>query len=116
MKEDKVINKESRRITSTYTLDNGYRVKLSTSHNGNYKVIRSIVSECLYRQELNYAMETHRMFSDYNQQVTSEPVARYSFDKLEAVHAKALEMAAADISALISSGEAGERECQREVA
>ena len=110
MKEDKVINKESRRITSTYTLDNGYRVKLSTSHSGNYKVIRSLLSECLYRQELNYAMETHAMFRDYNQQVTSEPVARYSFDKLEAVHAKALEMAAADISALISSGEAGERD------
>jgi ethanolamine ammonia-lyase large subunit len=56
------------------------------------------------------------MFSDYNQIVTSEPVARYSFDKLETQHAKALELASADIVALIASGEAGERECQKEVA
>mgnify|MGYP003334696938 CR=1 FL=1 len=116
MKEDKVINKESRRITSTYTLDNGYRVKLSTSHNGNYKVIRSIVSECLYRQELNYAMETHRVFSDFSEIVTSEKVARYSFDKLEEVHALALALSADTIAGLLNSGKAGERECQREVA
>lgn len=116
VKQEKVINQEGRKIVTTYTLDNNYRVKLSTYHYGNSKAIRSILSECITGTSGIFTMETFMMYRDHNELVISEPVARYSFKLLEDQHARALEAAAAAISSLLAQGEAGERECQQREA
>lgn len=114
MKQDKVIN--GRRITTTYTLENNYRVKVTTAHYGVSKSIRTTVSECIYRQELNYAMETHRVFADYSAHLLTESVARYSFKALEDQHARGLEVASPIVKELLEAGKNNARECQMEVA
>lgn len=115
MKEEKVIDQERRKIVSTYTLENNYRVKVSTY--GDRKVIRSILSECIVGKSGIFTMETHMMFRDLNELIISEPVARYSFKLLEDQHARAVEMSAQNIALLLAQGVEGERECQgREVA
>ena len=114
MKEETV--KNGRRITTSYSLENGYRVKVSTAHSATYKAIRTTVSECIYRQELNYAMETHRMYSDFMEGILSERVARYSDKALQDQHAKGVALAATIVSELLAQADKGERECQREVA
>lgn len=117
MKEEKVIDQERRKIVSTYTLENNYRVKVSTYHYGDRKAIRSILSECIVGSSGIFTMETHMMFRDLNELVISEPVARYSFKLLEDQHARAVEMSAQNIALLLTQGAEGERECQgREVA
>lgn len=116
MKENKVINQESRKITTTYTLDNGYRVKVSSYHFSNSKVIRSILSECITRESGIFTMETHALYQDLNEIIFSEPVARYSFKALEDQHARAVEYVAQTVALLLSAGEAGDRDCQKREA
>lgn len=117
MKEDKVINKESRKITTSYTLENGYRVKVSTYHVSQAKAIRSILSECIARQSGIFTMETSMMFQDLSERVLSEPASRYSFNALEDQHERAIKQVAQTVALLLAQGEAGERECQiRELA
>lgn len=116
MKENTVVNKESRRITTTYTLENNYRVKVSTYHYGSSKVIRSTVSECIASQSGIFTMETSMIFQDYNRVVMSESTPRYSFAALEKQHAQALTLAAPDVAALLAAGEANARECQNRAA
>ena len=117
MKQDKVINEQGRKITSTYTLDNNYRVKLSTYHSSTSKVIYSILSECITGTSGVFTMETFMMYRDYNARVISEPVSRYSFKTLQDQHERAIEQAAQQIAYLLAEGEAGARECQtREAA
>jgi hypothetical protein len=112
MKEDKVTDQAGRKIVTTYTLENNYRVKLSTYHYGSSKAIRSTLSECITGTSGMFTMETFMMFRDHNELVISEPVSRYSFKLLEDQHGRALEAAAAAISSLLAQGEAGARECQ----
>ena len=112
MKQDKVINEQGRKIVSTYTLENNYRVKLSTYHSSTSKVIYSILSECITGTSGIFTMETFMMYRDYNARVLSEPVARYSFKALEDQHKRAIEQAAQQIAYLLAEGEAGARECQ----
>lgn len=116
MKENTTTNKESRKITTTYTLDNNYRVKVSTYHYGNSKVIRSTVSECIASQSGIFTMETSSLFEDYHQIILSESAPRYSFAALEKQHANALTLAAPDVVALLDAGKANARECQNRVA
>ena len=116
MKQEKVINQEGRKIVTTYTLDNNYRVKLYTYHSANHKAIRTTLSECITGTSGIFTMETFMMYRDHNELVISEPVARYSFKLLEDQHTRALEAAAAAISSLLAQGEAGERECQQREA
>ena len=116
MKQDKVINEQGRKITSTYTLDNNYRVKLSTYHSSTSKVIYSILSECITGTSGIFTMETFMMYRDYNARVISEPVSRYSFKALQDQHERAIEQAAQQIAYLLAEGEAGERECQEREA
>jgi hypothetical protein len=116
VKQEKIINQEGRKITTTYTLENNYRVKLSTYHSANYKAIRTTLSECITGTSGIFTTETFMMFQDYNKQVISEPAARYSFKLLEDQHARAIELAAQEIALLLAQGEAGERECQQRQA
>lgn len=116
VKENKVIDQERRKIVTTYTLENNYRVKLSTYHYGNSKAIRSILSECITGTSGIFTMERFTMYRDFNEIVMSEPVARYSFKLLEDQHARAHQIAASAISRLLEAGEAGERECQKDEA
>lgn len=116
VEENKVIDQERRKIVTTYTLENNYRVKLSTYHYGNSKAIRSILSECITGTSGIFTMERFTMYRDLNELVISEPVARYSFKLLEDQHARALEYVANTISLLLAAGEAGERECQKDEA
>ena len=117
MKQNKIVDQQGRKIVSTYTLDNNYRVRLSTYHYGNSKAIRSILSECIAGQSGIFTMETFVMFRDLNELVLSEPVSRYAFKLLEDQHARAIELSAQKIALLLAQGEAEERECQtREVA
>ena len=117
MKQDKIVNEQGRKITSTYTLDNNYRVKLSTYHSSTSKVIYSILSECITGTSGVFIMETFMMYRDYNARVISEPVSRYSFKTLQDQHERAIEQAAQQIAYLLAEGEAGARECQtREAA
>lgn len=112
MKQDKVINEQGRKIVSTYTLENNYRVKLSTYHSSTSKVIHTILSECITGTSGIFTMETFMMYRDYNARVISEPVARYSFKALQDQHERAIEQAAQQIAYLLAEGEAGARECQ----
>ena len=117
MKQDKIVNEQGRKITSTYTLENNYRVKVSTYHSSTSKVIYSILSECITGTSGIFTMETFVMYRDLNERVLSQPVARYSFKVLQDQHEKAIEQAAQKIAYLLAQGEAGERECQtREAA
>ena len=116
MKQEKVINQEGRKIVTTYTLDNNYRVKLYTYHSANHKAIRTTLSECITGTSGIFTMETFMMFQDYNKLVISEPAARYSFKLLEDQHARAIELAAQEAALLLAQGEAGERECQQREA
>lgn len=116
MKENKVINAEGRKITTTYTLENNYRVKVSTYHFGSSKVIRSILSECITRESGIFTMETHALYRDLNELVISEPVSRYAFKLLEDQHARALELVAQKVAVLLAEGAEGARECQKESA
>lgn len=115
MKQEKTIREKDRKIVTTYTLDNGYRVRVATYHHANAKVIRSTISECIARQEATYSMETHRMFSDYNALLISESVARYAFKLLEDQHARAIELGAQITADLLAQGQENARECQLEV-
>lgn len=112
MKQEKTINEQGRKIVSTYTLENNYRVKLSTYHSSTSKVIYSILSECIAGTSGIFTMETFMMYRDYNARVISEPVARYSFKVLQDQHERAIEQAAQQIAYLLAEGEAGARECQ----
>ena len=112
MKENKTIDQQGRKIVSSYTLENKYRVKVSTYHYANRKAIRSFLSECITGESGMFTMEFHRMFLDLNEVVISEPVSRYSFKLLEDQHARAIELAAQKIALLLAQGEAGARECQ----
>lgn len=112
VKENQIVNTESRKIVNTYTLENGYRVKVATYHYANSKVIRSTISECIARQEATYSMETHRMFADFNEILITERVPRYSLKLLQDQHAKALEIAAPIVEQLLQAGLENARECQ----
>ncbi len=112
MKQDKIVNEQGRKITSTYTLENNYRVKVSTYHSSTSKVIYSILSECITGTSGIFTMETFMMYRDYNARVLSEPVARYSFKALQDQHERAIEQAAQQIAYLLAEGEVGARECQ----
>lgn len=116
MKQDKVINEQGRKITTTYTLENNYRVKVSTYHSSTSKVIYSILSECITGTSGIFTMETFVMYRDLNERVISEPVSRYSFKLLQDQHKRAIEQAAQKIALLLAQGEANERECQRDQA
>ena len=112
MKQDKVINEQGRKIVTTYTLENNYRVKVSTYHSSTSKVIYSILSECITGTSGIFTMETFMMYRDLNERVLSEPVARYSFKVLQDQHERAIEQAAQKVALLLAEGEAGARECQ----
>lgn len=116
MKQETINNHASRKITTTYTLDNNYRVKVYTYHSKESKSLRSIVSECIARIEENYSMETHMMFRDFNERIISEHLPRYSLKALEDQHAKAIEQAAQTVALLLAEGENGQRECQKVAA
>jgi len=112
MKQDKVINEQGRKIVTTYTLENNYRVKVSTYHSSTSKVIHTILSECITGTSGIFTMETFMMYRDLNERVLSEPVARYSFKALQDQHERAIEQAAQQIAYLLAEGEVGARECQ----
>ena len=116
MKEEKTTDKAGRKIVTTYTLDNNYRVKLYTYHSANYKAIRTTLSECIAGKSGIFTMETFMMFRDLNEGIISEPAARYSFNLLENQHARAIELAAQKVALLLAQGVAGERECQKREA
>jgi hypothetical protein len=116
VKEEKTINAAGRKIVTTYTLDNGYRVRVATYHYSNSKSIRTMISECIARFERGYTMETHRVFSDYSANLLSESVSRYSFKVLEDQHARGLEVAAPIVAELLAAGKENARECQKEAA
>ncbi len=112
MKQDKVINEQGRKIVSTYTLENNYRVKVSTYHSPTSKVIYSILSECITGTSGIFTMETFVMYRDLNERVLSEPVSRYSFKALQDQHERAIEQEAQKIAYLLAQGKASERVCQ----
>ena len=116
MKQEKIVSAENRKIVSTYTLENNYRVKVSTYHSSSSKVIYSILSECITGTSGMFTMETFVMYRDLNERVISEPVARYSFKVLMDQHERAVNQAAQKIALLLAEGEAGERECQEREA
>lgn len=112
MKQEKIIREQDRKIVSTYTLENNYRVKLSTYHSSTSKVIHTILSECITGTSGMFTMETFVMYRDLNERVISEPVARYSFKALQDQHERAITQTAQQVAYLLAQGEAGERECQ----
>ena len=112
MKQEKTVSAENRKIVTTYTLENNYRVKVSTYHSSSSKVIYSILSECITGTSGIFTMETFMMYRDFNERVLSEPVARYSFKVLMDQHERAINQAAQKIALLLAEGEANERECQ----
>lgn len=112
MKQDKIINEQGRKIVSTYTLENNYRVKLSTYHSSTSKVIHTILSECIAGTSGIFTMETFVMYRDLNERVLSEPVSRYSFKALQDQHERAIEQEAQKIAYLLAQGKASERVCQ----
>ena len=114
--KNKVLDQEGRKIVTTYTLENNYRVKLSTYHSANYKAIRTTLSECITGASGVFTTETFMMFRDYNKLVISEPTARYSFKLLQDQHERAIVLAAEEAVLLLAQGEAGERECQKDQA
>jgi len=86
------VNTKSRRITTTYT-EGTYRVKVSTTHSKNYKIYRTIVSECIVEINETYTMERFTMFQDFNQSIQSIPAPRYNAQKLQEAHESGVKIA-----------------------
>ena len=112
MIHNQIISNERRRITDTYTLENNYRIKISTYHDKVKKTYWSVISECVIRESgAGVYFERHRMHADLNKLIATASALRYSSKDLHAAHAAALELGAGlrdqylEINADITAGE-----------
>lgn len=91
MIHNQIISNERRRITDTYTLENNYRIKISTYHDKVKKIYWSVISECVVRESGGGVyFERHRMHADLNKLLATASGVRYSSKDLHATHATAL--------------------------
>lgn len=107
-KPDKVGDATRRRITESYTLENNYRVKISTWHDKARKAYLTNVSECQIQPRDGYTMEFHAMYSDFNQTVIGERTSRYSWCDMERAHNIAAESVEDLVRELIAKGKTRE--------
>ena len=104
-KADKQGNATRRKIVESYTLDNNYRVKITTWHDKTRKAYLTTVSECMIgTREGGWVWESHTVFHDFNQLVASESVSRYSWANMERVHNIAADMAEELVRDLMAKG------------
>lgn len=95
MIHNQIINGERRRITDTYTLENNYRIKISTYHDKSKKIYWSVISECVVRESgAGVYFERHRLHVDLNKLLATAPALRYNYKDLHAAHAAALQLGA----------------------
>jgi hypothetical protein len=92
MQHNQTISNERRRITDTYTLENNYRIKISTYHDRIKKVYWSTISECIVHDSGTPGIyfERHRMHADLNKLLITAPGIRYNSKDLHAAHNTAL--------------------------
>jgi hypothetical protein len=91
MEHKQIISNERRRITDTYTLENNYRIKISSYHDRAKKIYWSVISECVIRESgAGVYFERHRMHADLNKLLATAPALRYSSKDLHTAHAHAL--------------------------
>jgi len=93
MIHNQIISNERRRITDTYTLENNYRIKISTYHDKVKKNYWSVISECVVRESgAGVYFERHRIHADLNKLLATAPGLRYSSKDLHTAHATALDL------------------------
>jgi hypothetical protein len=93
MIHNQITSKERRRITDTYTLENNYRIKISTYHDKVKKIYWSVISECVIRESGGGVyFERHRLHADLNKLLATAPALRYSPKDLQSVHSHALDL------------------------
>jgi hypothetical protein len=93
MIHNQTISNERRRITDTYTLENNYRIKISTYHDRAKKIYWSVISECVVSESgAGVYFERHRLHADLNKLLTSAPALRYNPKDLQNVHSHALDL------------------------
>jgi hypothetical protein len=94
MQHNQIVSNERRRITDTYTLENNYRIKISTYHDRIKKVYWSTISECIVHASdtPGFYFERHRIHADLNKLLVTAPGLRYSFKDLHAAHNTALNL------------------------
>lgn len=99
-----VLESESSRKTVAYwTREDGYRVKIVTSHDKQIKAYRTTLSECVAENRDGYTMEYHRVFANLYKTLNLEPVTRFNFVKLQAIHAEIVAAMVGDVESLLSS-------------
>lgn len=102
MEHNQIINATNRKVTDTYTLPNGYRVKVVTSHNKDYKSYRSLISECVTTSDNGYTWERHVIWADLMQLIATVPAVRYNYERLKESHQKALALAGDLVNELLN--------------
>jgi hypothetical protein len=93
----------SRKSINTYTREDGYRIKVVTSHDKQRKAYRTTISACVAEKREGYTMERHTIFTDLYRTLNVEPAARFNFTKLQAIHTEIVEAMIEDVKTLLSS-------------
>jgi hypothetical protein len=107
-KPDKHGDATRRKIVESYTLENNYRVKITTWHDKARKAYLTAVSECEIETREGWTWERHTIYADFYKLVASEKVARYSWPNMERAHNIAADMAADLVRELVAKGAARE--------
>lgn len=95
------INYPTRKAVDTYDLENGRRVKVSTSHYKGSKAIVTTVSECRVSYSGSFIMEHWQQGADTMVRINVIPCSRYSDKTLEQAHVAGVLAAAELVSQLI---------------
>lgn len=104
-KHDKVGNSITRKISETWTLESGYRVKVYTYHDKSKKAYWAIIKECQVEESGTSGLyfERHALHSDLNRLIEQTLATRYAWHKLEQAHNIAVEKVQDLISQLLES-------------
>lgn len=106
VKHDKFVNEITRKCVDTYTLENNYRVKVSTYHDKVKKVYWSTISECVVEDSgtTGIYFERHSMHTDFNRLAGRVEALRYNPENMKRAHALALDSVRGLIDQLLEAG------------
>lgn len=96
-----------------FTREDGYRVKITTRHDKERKSYITTISDCEAQQREGYTMEYHRVFTNLYRTLNSEATTRYSFNKLQEIHAEIVKAMISDVETLLATHAPIEKEGER---
>ncbi len=105
------VNEITRKCVDTYTLENNYRVKVSTYHDKVKKVYWSTISECVVEASgtAGFYFERHTMYTDFNRLAGKVEALRYNPENMKKAHGLALDSVRGLIDQLLEAGKEREK-------